>query len=228
MKFTVVAFAVATATMANAQVVFNSTTNTFSCFGDAAGKNFCAGDSLATNIIIRCTGTQGQPGNCNDNLAGVPPVGVKTFAPCYQTSNTTGDAVCSFNGIGYPDSGQPFPIPGASSSSVISSATSTSSSSVISSTTSSSETLVPYTSTSLTTSASVYPVTTTIVTSLPVTLTTSTAAGTGGPTTVPGNGTVVTTGLPVPTPTGSSGAEVIAYQRGIFVGAAVLVAAALL
>ena len=24
----------------------------------------------------------GQPGNCNDNLAGVPPIGVKVFAPC--------------------------------------------------------------------------------------------------------------------------------------------------
>ncbi|KAF3928619.1 hypothetical protein AA313_de0204959 [Arthrobotrys entomopaga] len=114
MKFTIVALAAAAAT-ASAELVFDN--GTFKCLGDAAGKNFCAGDSLQTNIIIRCTGETGQPGNCNDNLAGVPPVGVKTFAPCYQTSNTTGDAACSFNGIAYPDSGNSFPIPGASSSS---------------------------------------------------------------------------------------------------------------
>lgn len=29
---------------------------------------YCAGDSLATNIIIRCSGTTGQPGNCNDKF----------------------------------------------------------------------------------------------------------------------------------------------------------------
>ncbi|MCJ1224582.1 Mucin-12 [Toensbergia leucococca] len=77
----------------------------------ASGGSFCASTSLTTNIIIRCIGTIGQPGNCNDNLAYVPPVGVKDFAPCYQSSPTAGDAACSYNNTIYPDVGMPFPIP---------------------------------------------------------------------------------------------------------------------
>lgn len=90
---------------------------------------YCAGESLATNIIIRCSGTVGRPGNCNDkfattvsyepgqklmprSLAGIPPVGVKSFAPCYQSSPTAGDASCSYDGTVYPDDGSaPFPVP---------------------------------------------------------------------------------------------------------------------
>ncbi|KAK6504556.1 hypothetical protein TWF481_006497 [Arthrobotrys musiformis] len=114
MKFTIVALAAAAAV--NAQVVYNETSGTFQCLGDAVDKNFCAGDSLTSNIIIRCNGEQGQPGNCNNNLAGVPPVGVKTSALCWQTSETSGDAACSFDGIVYSN-GSSFPIPSPSSSS---------------------------------------------------------------------------------------------------------------
>ncbi|CAF9903358.1 MAG: hypothetical protein HETSPECPRED_000231 [Heterodermia speciosa] len=90
-----------------AQVIFNTTTSEFVCpLGKAA---FCAGTSLETNIIIRCNGTFGQPGNCDDNLAGVPPIGVK-FATCYECSPTAGNAACSFNNIVYPDSGAPFSV----------------------------------------------------------------------------------------------------------------------
>ncbi|RVD82117.1 uncharacterized protein DFL_006551 [Arthrobotrys flagrans] len=115
MKFTIVALA--TAAAVNAQLVFNETTGTFQCLGDAAGKNFCAGNSLSTNIIIRCNGERGQPGNCNNNLAGVPPIGVKSSALCWQTSETSGDAGCSFEGIVHADDGTTFPIPSSSSSS---------------------------------------------------------------------------------------------------------------
>ena len=42
----------------------NTTASEFVCpLGKAA---FCAGTSLETNIIIRCNGTFGQPGNCDD------------------------------------------------------------------------------------------------------------------------------------------------------------------
>ncbi|MCJ1281841.1 hypothetical protein MMC26_001164 [Xylographa opegraphella] len=92
-----------------AQITVNGN-GSIQCPVAAAGKNFCAAASLTSNIIIRCSGTVGQPGNCNDNLAGVPPVGIKDFAPCYQSSPTTGDAACSYNGIAYPDSGPPFNI----------------------------------------------------------------------------------------------------------------------
>ncbi|MCJ1381596.1 hypothetical protein MMC17_004707 [Xylographa soralifera] len=81
MKTTLTLLAASALSLAHAQVTVNGTT-AFQCPGAAAGKNFCAAASLTSNIIIRCAGTVGQPGNCDDNLAGVPPVGVKDFAPC--------------------------------------------------------------------------------------------------------------------------------------------------
>jgi hypothetical protein len=65
-------------------------TNTWTC--PIADGVYCAGDSLKTNIIIRCTGTVGQPGNCNDNLAGEPPLGVNPTV-CYAPA--LGTAACA-------------------------------------------------------------------------------------------------------------------------------------
>ncbi|EPS43043.1 hypothetical protein H072_2969 [Dactylellina haptotyla CBS 200.50] len=207
MKFAVVALALASAV--SAELVFDN--GEFKCLGDSAGKNFCAGDSLQTNIIIRCTGEKGQPGNCNDNLAGVPPVGVKTFAPCYQTSNTTGDAACSYNGIVYPDSGSSFPVPGSSSSSAAPTYGSATSSAPPVYTT-----VVPPPYTSLTsavystisysnTTATYLPPSSTLETvtgTVTVTTTCDTTTTTAGPTYVPPpayNTTSYTTSLPIPT-----------------------------
>ncbi|KFZ10838.1 hypothetical protein V502_07893 [Pseudogymnoascus sp. VKM F-4520 (FW-2644)] len=72
---------------------------------------YCAGDSLKTNIIIRCTGLVGQPGNCNDNLAGEPPVGVQPTL-CYAPE--LHKAACAKNCIVYGGSGNldgTFPLP---------------------------------------------------------------------------------------------------------------------
>ncbi|KFY67464.1 hypothetical protein V496_01562, partial [Pseudogymnoascus sp. VKM F-4515 (FW-2607)] len=72
---------------------------------------YCAGDSLKTNIIIRCTGLVGQPGNCNDNLAGEPPVGVQPSL-CYAPELHS--AACAKNCIVYGGSGNlegTFPLP---------------------------------------------------------------------------------------------------------------------
>ncbi|KAF7507491.1 hypothetical protein GJ744_010422 [Endocarpon pusillum] len=103
-----IALALIGAAYTSAQVEYNN--GSFVCAEPDA--NYCAGNSLSTNIIIRCTGTEGQPGNCNDNLAGIPPVGVKSSATCYQSSPSAGDAACSFNGIVYPEDGsEPFPVP---------------------------------------------------------------------------------------------------------------------
>jgi hypothetical protein len=84
----------ASAAFASAQVVYNSTTGQFVCPASNPNGTFCAGDSLSTNIIFRCVNGIGGPGNCNDNLSGYPPVGVN-YAPCWQTSSTSGDAACS-------------------------------------------------------------------------------------------------------------------------------------
>lgn len=94
----------ASAAIAQAQVTYNASTNTFTCPASNPNGDFCAGDSLVTNIIIRCTNGVGQPGNCNDNLAGKPPLGVN-YSPCYQSSPTSGDAACSKNCIVYGSSG---------------------------------------------------------------------------------------------------------------------------
>ncbi|PBP25514.1 hypothetical protein BUE80_DR003590 [Diplocarpon rosae] len=72
------------------------TSGTFICPADKPNGAFCAGDSLSTNIIIRCKDGVGQPGNCNDNLAGYFPYGVRS-APCWQSSATSGVAACSKN-----------------------------------------------------------------------------------------------------------------------------------
>ena len=55
---------------------------------------YCAGDSLSTNIIIRCNGYIGSPGKCNDNLDGEPPFGL-SYGACFQTSDVSGDAACT-------------------------------------------------------------------------------------------------------------------------------------
>ncbi|KAJ6255909.1 hypothetical protein Dda_9368 [Drechslerella dactyloides] len=205
MKFATLAIVAASAV--SAQVTFDN--GDFKCLGSAAGKNFCAGDSLKTNIIIRCTGEKGQPGNCNDNLAGIPPVGVK-FADCYQTSNTTGDAACSFQGIVYPDGGEPFPIPGFSSSS---------SAPVYPSSTSSvapPPTYLPPGNATTTGGSTMATVTATTTTT---TCPTTSQAPTGGPPPNPpaGNATYSST-LPIPTQ-GGSGAGSLIVRDGLVLGA---------
>jgi len=100
LKYTVV---LAWASYALAGHVTNSTcpSTGLSVTCDKAGFNTCAGDSLQTNIIVRCldssNGICPNAGNCNDNLAGVPPTGVKIDAKCYQDSPTAGNAQCVFN-----------------------------------------------------------------------------------------------------------------------------------
>ncbi|KAH8808091.1 hypothetical protein F5884DRAFT_791012 [Xylogone sp. PMI_703] len=79
---------------------------------------YCAGDSLKTNIIIRCTGTVGQAGNCNDNLVGEPPVG-NNPSECWASGPASGVAACAKNGIVYGSSGNAngtFPVPGSTTS----------------------------------------------------------------------------------------------------------------
>ncbi|MCJ1427688.1 hypothetical protein MMC29_005593 [Sticta canariensis] len=111
-SFTLIAILSTTLALVCAQVVVDPTTGRITCPVSAGPTSlaYCAGESLVTNIIIRCRGTFGQPGNCNDNLAGIPPVGVK-YSPCYQSSPLAGDAACSYDGIAYPDNGSPFRIP---------------------------------------------------------------------------------------------------------------------
>ncbi|KAN0114616.1 hypothetical protein V8E51_004160 [Hyaloscypha variabilis] len=109
------------AVFVSSQVTFNG--SEYIC--PASGGDFCAGPSLSTNIIIRCgSDGLGQPGNCDDNLAGDPPVGVGNSI-CWQTSLTSGDAACSKNCIVYCDSGdcpEDFTLPDCTPSGVSSSA----------------------------------------------------------------------------------------------------------
>merc|ERR1711881_741820 len=86
---------------------YDDATGKFICPADKPNGAFCAGDSLGTNIIIRCTDGVGQPGNCNDNLAGYPPVGVQP-ALCVSCGLGQGIAACSKDGTVYGASGAGF------------------------------------------------------------------------------------------------------------------------
>jgi len=57
-----------------------------------SGGNYCAGTSGQTNIILRCTGSALQPGNCNDNLS-EPEFG----AVCIDSAPSGGAAQCQAN-----------------------------------------------------------------------------------------------------------------------------------
>jgi hypothetical protein len=184
------AFLVATsAALASAQVTFNSTTGKYNCAKPNVA--YCAGDSLKTDIIIRCDANSiGQPGRCTDNLDGEPPVGLFT-ALCWTSGATAGDAACEKNCVVYGGSGNAngtFTLPAD-----MCTPTFTATSTTVSSTT----TVVSPTST-------VYPTSSiTITTSASSCLTLSTATGTGGGSggSGSGNGTYSGTAIP-PTKTG--------------------------
>lgn len=76
----------------------------YKCPADHPNGVYCAGNSLDTNIIIRCTNGVGQPGNCNDNLAGYFPLGVRD-SQCYETAKDSGFGACMKNCIVQGSSG---------------------------------------------------------------------------------------------------------------------------
>ncbi|EWC48833.1 hypothetical protein DRE_00138 [Drechslerella stenobrocha 248] len=228
MKFATLALIAASAVAAQ---VTDGPNGEFLCLGASAGKNFCVGESLSSNIIIRCTGEKGQPGNCNNNLAGVPPIGVKTGARCWQTSETSGDAACSFDGIVYSDTGASFPVPSKSSSSTATSASSVSSASYHSapppppsytplSSTRSTAVYTPLTPSYGNTTTTASSTHTTVTGTVTVT-TCSTCTGTAHPP-APPKSNVTTTGLPVPTRS-PNGAGVLFARDSLFVGVVALI-----
>ncbi|KAH6845055.1 hypothetical protein B0I37DRAFT_406648 [Chaetomium sp. MPI-CAGE-AT-0009] len=97
----------ASAALASAQVKIED--GKYIC--EKANAAFCAGDSMGTDIIIRCDGNKvGVAGRCSNNLAGQPPIGNHP-ALCYQSSPTAGDAACEKNCVVYPSKGEPFTLP---------------------------------------------------------------------------------------------------------------------
>jgi hypothetical protein len=182
-------FLAASAAIASAQITYNG--SNIICPANNPNGNFCAGDSLGTNIIIRCVNGVAGPGNCNDNLDGEPPMGLNPTL-CYQSSATAGDAACSKNCIVY--GATEFTLPNcvpyytASSSSSTASSTSTSSSPTYSPTTSSTTTS---TGTTVITTGSTTLTTTFTTTYCPSS--SPSATGTGSSPPPPNNGTLSTT-----------------------------------
>ncbi|KAF1808688.1 hypothetical protein P152DRAFT_462251 [Eremomyces bilateralis CBS 781.70] len=97
--------------LCRAQVFYNKTSGAFVC--TKANANFCAGDSLQTDVIFRCNASAlAIPDLCSNNLADVPEVGTKPAALCYQGDPTSGTATCEYHGIAYPEDGSdPYSIP---------------------------------------------------------------------------------------------------------------------
>ncbi|KAG0652755.1 hypothetical protein D0Z07_0092, partial [Hyphodiscus hymeniophilus] len=125
----IVAAATAVAAQQLEAYTYNSTTGIFTCPANNPNGAFCADTSLSSSIIIRCSNGIGQPGNCNDNLSGEPPFDV-WYAPCWQTSTTSGDAACSKNCVVYGASGNAngtFTLPDCTPEDPISSSTTASS-----------------------------------------------------------------------------------------------------
>ncbi|RFU25620.1 hypothetical protein B7463_g10733, partial [Scytalidium lignicola] len=113
MKSFTAAVVLSIAALANAQgFTTDPTTGAITC--GIANATYCSGGP----IIIRCTGTTGHPGNCNDNLVGEPPVGNSGTAECWTPGPNTGLAACEKNGIVYGSSGNvngTFPVPSGNS-----------------------------------------------------------------------------------------------------------------
>ncbi|KAL2757900.1 hypothetical protein ACRALDRAFT_2040230 [Sodiomyces alcalophilus JCM 7366] len=87
-----------------AQVTYNNNTGEYVC--DRPNANYCGGNSLETDIIIRCNNaSQGQPGRCAESLVGYQPPGGSP-AVCYQTSPSGGDAACAQNCTVFPEDGR--------------------------------------------------------------------------------------------------------------------------
>ncbi|KAK3988654.1 hypothetical protein QBC44DRAFT_99442 [Cladorrhinum sp. PSN332] len=88
----------------------------FVCPKDAPNGVFCAGTSLETDIIIRCTNGIGQPGRCSNNLVGQPPVGTGiVISRCWASPSNNATAACEKNCIVYGSSGNfngTFTLPG--------------------------------------------------------------------------------------------------------------------
>ncbi|KAK4228736.1 hypothetical protein QBC38DRAFT_474202 [Podospora fimiseda] len=78
---------------------------TWICPSSTPNGVYCAGTSLETDIIIRCTNGIGQPGRCGNNLVGQPPVGNIGIARCWSTPSNNGTAACEKNCIVYASSG---------------------------------------------------------------------------------------------------------------------------
>ncbi|KAK4190644.1 hypothetical protein QBC35DRAFT_62189 [Podospora australis] len=100
---TVISAVLASVGVANAQVKYVN--GTFICPKDLPNGAFCAGTSLETGIIIRCTNGVGQPGRCSNNLVGQPPVGLGVPARCWELKPDSGIAACEKNCIVYGSSG---------------------------------------------------------------------------------------------------------------------------
>ncbi|KAI3534244.1 hypothetical protein CABS01_05816 [Colletotrichum abscissum] len=98
----------AASALASAQVTYNATTGQYIC--SRPNSAFCAGDSFATDIIIRCDANgRGQPGRCTNNLAGQFPLGVNPSL-CWMSQPYSGDAACEKNCVVYA-SPSPFQLP---------------------------------------------------------------------------------------------------------------------
>lgn len=143
----------ASAALASAQITYNG--SQIICPANNPNGTFCAGDSLSTNIIIRCVNGVAGPGNCNDNLDGEPPVG-DFPTTCWQTSLTSGDAACAKNCIVYCGSGGcnkgDFTLPNCTPFYTASSSSSSATSTISASTYPTSPTTASTTTTTLTTS----------------------------------------------------------------------------
>ncbi|GAE00148.1 hypothetical protein AOR_1_1420114 [Paecilomyces variotii No. 5] len=84
--------------------------NTFLC--SKVGGTYCDGKSMETAVLISCLSLSvAQFHSCNVQLVNALPDGYKESALCYESPERDGNAVCAFNGSGYPLDGSSFSLP---------------------------------------------------------------------------------------------------------------------
>ncbi|KAK6359211.1 hypothetical protein TWF696_000375 [Orbilia brochopaga] len=74
---------------------------TLNCPTGSSQTAFCAGESNSTDFIVYCQNSSGKLSACSIDLYGIQPAGVKTGATCYESSKTSGTAVCVYDGKEY-------------------------------------------------------------------------------------------------------------------------------
>ncbi|OJJ42872.1 hypothetical protein ASPZODRAFT_147038 [Penicilliopsis zonata CBS 506.65] len=93
------------------QVAYDPVTNALVC--SKAGGSFCIGKSLDATTMASCvSATVVEVRSCGIQLAQIIPSDLRFAAVCFESSPSSGDAVCAFNGTGYTLSNEPVPVPG--------------------------------------------------------------------------------------------------------------------
>lgn len=103
MKTNTLASLLSSALLTNAQLAYDSSTQSLKCA--LPNGIYCVGESMSQSYIAHCNNGTATISCCTSELSSLPPLGPKPTALCFQSSITSGDASCVLNGTVYPPKG---------------------------------------------------------------------------------------------------------------------------